>query len=406
MMKWVLAATLIFCGMVDAAAQPTREQMAQIRVSKEGDFKYWTADAASLAQLKQFVADVTTEGSENFVPVDDRLAVFDLDGTLLCETAPYYLHWMVMFHRILEDPTYTPTEEQKNFALDAHDRVYKKTKAIDKDFDDKVQDIQNSAFKGLTQQEMEAWVTEFLKTPCEGLENLTWGTALYWPMIEVVSYLVNNDFTVYFCSGSDRDIIRPLIKDIVPVKRYQVMGSDCHYLPELKAEEFGWVEPAIMERYKFEEVKGQRCVRGLFKQKCTAYNKVDFMTRQLGQKPILTFGNSSGDYPMFEYVTTRNDNYPSKAFCLLCDDVERELGDVEKAEKCRKACEENGWVPVSMRNDWTTIYGDDVKRTPTGISTARIIPITDAKAYTTNGQAATDSTRGIVIEGQQKFIRK
>ena len=77
------------------------------------------------------------------------------------------------------------------------------------------------------------------------------------------------------------------------------------------------------------------------------------MTRQLGRKPILAFGNSSGDYPMFEFVTTGN-SYPSMAFCLLCDDVERELGNAAKAEKCRKACETNGWVPVSMRDDWST----------------------------------------------------
>lgn len=50
------------------------------------------------------------------------------------------------------------------------------------------------------------------------------------------------------------------------------------------------------------------------------------MTRQLGRKPILTFGNSSGNYPMFEFVTIGN-SYPSMAFCLLCDDVERELGN-------------------------------------------------------------------------------
>ncbi|MBQ3698634.1 MAG: haloacid dehalogenase-like hydrolase [Prevotella sp.] len=374
---FMLVAMMMICSVSSMTAQPNREQMAQISVDKEGNFKYWNAEALSLMQLKQFVADVTAEGSEMFVPAEDRLAVFDLDGTLLCETAPYYLHWMVMFHRILEDSTYVPTEEQLAFALDARDRVYNH-KTIDKDFDDKVQDIQNSAFTGLTQQEMEAWVSDFLSTPCEGLDSLTWGTALYWPMIEVVSYLVANDFQVYFCSGSDRDIIRPLILGIVPIKRYQVIGSDCHYLPEGKAEEFGWVEPAIMERYSFEEVKGQRVVRGLFKQKCTSFNKVDFMTRQLGQKPILTFGNSSGDYPMFEYVTTGN-SYPSMAFCLLCDDLVRELGNEAKADKCRKACEENGWVPVSMRDDWTTIYGPDVKRSATAVSAARTVPIRVAR---------------------------
>ena len=52
----------------------------------------------------------------------------------------------------------------------------------------------------------------------------------------------------------------------------------------------------------------------------------------------------------------------SAAFFLLCDDLERELGDTKKAEKCRKLANENGWVPVSMRDDFKTIYGKDVTR--------------------------------------------
>ena len=81
-LNWVLTATLTICGLVELSAQPTREQLAAIRVGKDGSFQYWNSDAASLAQLKTFVADVTTEDSERFVPVSDRLAVFDMDGTL------------------------------------------------------------------------------------------------------------------------------------------------------------------------------------------------------------------------------------------------------------------------------------------------------------------------------------
>ena len=129
------------------------------------------------------------------------------------------------------------------------------------------------------------------------------------------------------------------------------------------------------------------------------------LTRQLGQKPILTFGNSSGDYPMFEFVTTGN-SYPSMAFCLLCDDVERELGNTAKAEKCRAACEANGWVPVSMRDDWTTIYGPDVRPASTAVQSARLVPISAGRAYTVDGQPATHHTRGIVVSEHRKSVRK
>ena len=78
-------------------------------------------------------------------------------------------------------------------------------------------------------------------------------------------------------------------------------------------------------------------------------------------KPILSWGNSTGDFPMFHYTNIDNPR-PHISSCLLCDDLVRELGNMGKAEKCRKACEDNGWVPVSMRDEWATIYGDDVKR--------------------------------------------
>ena len=50
------------------------------------------------------------------------------------------------------------------------------------------------------------------------------------------------------------------------------------------------------------------------------------------------------------------------AFMLCCDDTVRENGNPAKAERMRALCEENGWIPVSMKDDWKTIYGDGVSR--------------------------------------------
>ena len=85
--------------------------------------------------------------------------------------------------------------------------------------------------------------------------------------------------------------------------------------------------------------------------------------QEIGQQPVLSFGNSTGDSSMAEYVTSGNP-YRSLAFMLCCDDAERENGSLSKAEKMFSLCEEFDWVPVSMKNDWTTIYGDGVTYLP------------------------------------------
>ena len=83
--------------------------------------------------------------------------------------------------------------------------------------------------------------------------------------------------------------------------------------------------------------------------------------QEIGVQPVLSFGNSSGDASMAEYVTSGNP-YRSLAFMLCCDDTERENGNTEKADKMYASCEEFGWIPISMKNDWSTIYGDGVTR--------------------------------------------
>ena len=91
-------------------------------------------------------------------------------------------------------------------------------------------------------------------------------------------------------------------------------------------------------------------------------SKVTVIQREIGQQPVLAFGNSSGDFSMANYVLTDN-QYKSDAFMLCCDDLERENGNTEKADKMYASCEQYGFNPVSMKNDWTTIYGDGVTYT-------------------------------------------
>lgn len=100
---------------------------------------------------------------------------------------------------------------------------------------------------------------------------------------------------------------------------------------------------------------------GEFLLKNLKMNKVSVIEQEIGVQPVLSFGNSSGDGAMANFVITNN-KYKSAAYMLCCDDTERENGNTEKAENMYDLCEENGWTPVSMKNDWTTIYGDGVTK--------------------------------------------
>lgn len=91
-------------------------------------------------------------------------------------------------------------------------------------------------------------------------------------------------------------------------------------------------------------------------------NKVSSIVREIGVQPVLAFGNSSGDYSMFRY-TLKDNPYQAEVFNVLCDDTQREYGRPERAERDKKTSAENGWNTISMKNDWKTIYGDNVKKT-------------------------------------------
>ena len=85
-------------------------------------------------------------------------------------------------------------------------------------------------------------------------------------------------------------------------------------------------------------------------------NKVTAIVEEIGQAPLLVFGNSSGDLAMGVYAQQNG----GKAFMLLCDDIERDYGDTAEAEKFQKSCDDLGIQTVSMKDEFETIYGEEV----------------------------------------------
>ena len=335
----------------EAAAATPDETVAEKAVANP--LSLWTDSAPLKAQLTEYIKAVTTEGSADFIPVDRRIAVFDMDGTLCCETDPGYFDHKLLYHRVTEDPDYIDkaSDEEKETAEII--KEYFDTRSYPEGLDVKHGTAVATAFKGMTPEEFDAYVKKYRDQPAEGYNNMTIGQAFYKPMLQVVDYLQANDFTVYIVSGTDRLITRGLAEGTVNIPVSQMIGSDESFVASGQGDEDGL-------KYTFS--KDDKVITGGdFLIKNLKMNKVSVIAQEIGRQPVLCFGNSSGDFAMANY-TINNNQYKSGAYMLCCDDLVRENGNAEKADKMYKDCEANGYTPVSMKNDWTTIYGDNVTR--------------------------------------------
>ena len=305
----------------------------------------WTDRAPAKIALIDYVDAVTVKGSPDYIPVEKRIAVFDFDGTLFLETDPTYFDWQLFEHRVLEDPAYKATEEQLAAARASRNGKFPK---LDKNRERMVAE----AYRGMTPDEFYAFVREFMNSDQPGFTGLKRGDAYYKPMLEVIDYLRQNGFTVYVISGTERLTMRPLTA-VLRLPPAQIIGSDNTVVASGQGGKDGL-------EYIF--VKGDKLLLGgVNLVKDLQMNKVSIIVREIGIQPVLAFGNTMSDASMLNYTISGN-KYKALGFMLLCDDLVREYGNSEKAGNMLRSCRQYGWIPVSMRDDWKTIYGDGVSK--------------------------------------------
>ena len=323
-------------------------------VEGEDPLSLWTDDAPLKKELIAYVEAVTDESSPDFIPVEDRVATFDIDGTLLNETDPNYFDYTLLVYRVTEDPDYKDkaSEFEKMVAAKIIDQNENGTKYEELPVEHG--QAVASAFEGLTIDEFYDYVHEFAKSEMPSYENMLRGESFYAPMVQVVQYLQANDFDVYMMSGTDRLIMRGVFSsDLCPINvpLNHILGSDESLVGSEQGDSDGL-------DYTFGQDE-KLVLGGDFLMKTLKENKVYIIQREIAKQPVLSFGNSSGDFAMDNYALS-NPTYKSAAFQLCCDDLERENGNMSKADSMYADCEANGYIPVSMKNDWTTIYPEGV----------------------------------------------
>ena len=316
-------------------------------VEASGVIDGWKPDSPAMLSIVEFVRNSVDETSDAYIPVEDRIAVFDMDGTLYGERFPTYFNDWLYIQRALYDEGYEAPAELKEFAKAWEDKVLKGIPI--EDFDAKERELGPKLYEGLSSEEYYEVVRKFKQKPVWGFEGMNYGDAFFSPMVSLVEYLCENDYSVYIVSATYRDAVRVMTEGVldeyVPADR--VIGTDLLYVASGDTD-----RDSMFYELKPED---ELVIGGKLFLKNQKTNKAAMIQQEIGRMPVLAFGNSTGDFSMATY-TLQNKKYGGRAYMLLCDDTLRDYGDPDVAEAFKKKCDENGFYTVSMKDEFASFY--------------------------------------------------
>ncbi len=296
----------------------------------------WNETGAKRA-IVSFVEKVTTEGSPDFVPVPERIATFDNDGTLWSEK-PVPFQVLFAFDQVKALAPRHPewTTRQPFAALLKGDM-----EGVAAAGENGVLEIMTATHTGMTTDEFSRTVQDWIGSAKHPKTGRLYTEMVYQPMLELLSYLRANEFKTFIVSGGGVEFMRPWTERVYGIPPEQVVGSAGKLKLETRDGRPVLVKLAELDLMNDKEGK-----------------PVGIQSR-IGRRPIAAFGNSDGDLQMLEWAMAGD----GARFALFVhhDDADREFAydRADKLQRFDKGWDEavaKGWTVVSMKHDWKTIY--------------------------------------------------
>ena len=154
-----------------------------VAAAEPAAFTCWTEQSPTVASLTAFVESATDPASDTYLPENERIAVFDFDGTLYGELYPTYFDVCLFLHRALHDPNYTPAEDVAAYAAELE---YALSQGLpEPESPRSTAQMSAECFQGMTVEEYRAYIRAFAQTPVVGFTGMTYAEGFYLPMLEV-----------------------------------------------------------------------------------------------------------------------------------------------------------------------------------------------------------------------------
>jgi len=307
------------------------------------DLALWY-DTATKQAILEYVAAVTTPDSPDFVLPADRIATFDNDVTLWLEK-PMYIQLQHGLRAIGRMAAARPEvrDRQPFRAVYERDMGWLGKVASDYARGDPSGVFTlaagvTEAYEGITVEAFDADALEFLSTAQDGRFKVPYKQLIYKPMVQLVDYLQSNGFAVWLTSGGGRDFMRAISEEVYDIPRSMTIGSSITF-------EYAEDEQGVAQLMRTRQIE-QPVDDGA--------GKPVHIHRAIGRRPIMAGGNSDGDIHMLKYAK----GHAGLTLSLLVhhDDDDREYAYDEGAEKALQLAPGQGWVVVSMKNDWKTVF--------------------------------------------------
>ncbi len=294
-------------------------------------------DTASRARIIEFVAAVTDPDSAGFVPVEERIAVFDNDGTLWSEQPAYFQLFYAMDFVRRHAAEYPAWRDEQPFRAVLENDMDALLASGEKG----IVELVMASHAGMTSEEFDASVKAFFAASRHPSKKRRYDELVYQPMLELLVYLRANGFQTWIVSGGGIDFVRAFAEDAYGIPPEQVVGSQIEMAYELVGGKPTIVrQPAI----NFIDDKAGKPVG---------------IARHIGRKPIAAFGNSDGDLQMLQYTCIGRPG----TLCGIVHhtDAKREwaygkgshIGGLDAA---LAEARQRNWTVIDMAGDWKVVY--------------------------------------------------
>jgi hypothetical protein len=285
----------------------------------------------------EFVNSVTRPNSPSYVPPNARIAVFDNDGTLLCEK-PNYTQMQFAVDRIKASFSVHPEWQELAHIRELVDSPREMPVTL------KGQnwlDVFMLSSSNVTVDAYTRAVIDWFEDARHPDFKTRYSTLAYSPMTELIRYLHENEFKVYIVTGSSNNFMRPWTTQIYGIPPERVIGSRM----ELK--------------YESADNGPRLSVSDGIARFNIGPSKPISIQEAVGQRPMLAFGNSNGDIEMLEWTCSGPNQ--SMGLILLHDDAAREYAYDQEA-KIYELATKNQWKIVSIKNDFKEVFKNLVTR--------------------------------------------
>jgi len=301
-------------------------------------------DGKTRQEIIDFVDRVNGRDGSEPVPLKERLAVFDNDGTLWTEK-PVPIQLDFILRRLVEMAEADPALRERQPWKSAYERDLPwfgaAMNAHYAGDDTQVRVITGgilAAFDGISVDDFEQRSSDFLRGTKHPTLARGYLECAYAPMVELLAYLADNGFSNYIVSGGGRDFMRPVSREIYGIPRQRVIGS------------------TVALDYTDDEHGGTITHKAEADYIDDGPEKPIRIWSHTGRRPLLAAGNSNGDIPMLHF--TRHSDKPFLRLLVIHDDDAREFAYLKGAEQAIDQADRDAWTRISMKDDWSTVFSE------------------------------------------------